>query len=242
MKFTFDAYRELVHQLREHNYSVCSYHDWMEEKKVVILRHDIDYDLNKARMLAETEYNLSVSSTYFVLLTSDFYNVFSSHAGRIINQIQQLGHEIGLHFDEVRYEGLDINAIKEKIIEECEVLSKITGIPVTTVSMHRPSKAVLEANLSIPGIINSYGTVFFKEFKYMSDSRRRWREPVEDIIASNQYNRLHILTHAFWYNSEELDLYDSILEFVNTANTDRYNVLYDNFTDLEKVMIRGEVR
>ena len=39
----------------------------------------------------------------------------------------------------------------------------------------------------VPGMINGYGKVYFKEFKYLSDSRRWWREPVEEIIESGQY-------------------------------------------------------
>ena len=45
--------------------------------RVVILRHDIDYSLDKAVALAELERELGVSSTYFVLLTSEFYNLLS---------------------------------------------------------------------------------------------------------------------------------------------------------------------
>ena len=53
-------------------------------------------------------------------------------------------------------------------------------------------------------MINSYGQTFFHDFKYLSDSRRRWREPVEEIIRSGTYDRLHILTHAFWYHKQRI--------------------------------------
>lgn len=46
--------------------------------------------------------------------------------------------------------------------------------------------AELEADLQIPGIMNSYGRTFFHDFKYLSD--RRWREPVLDIIRSEEYD------------------------------------------------------
>ena len=131
--------------------------------------------------------------------------------------------------------------IKGKIIEECEILGKAIGFPVTTVSMHRPSKMILDADLSIPGIINSYGSVFFKGFKYISDSRRRWREPVEDIIRSLGYQRLHILTHPFWYGQEEADIHRSIREFVNHANEERYRTMSENITDIGSIMDLNEV-
>jgi len=243
MLFTYEAYGNLIDLLRNHKYKIASYHDWQASEKCVILRHDIDYDLSKAVELAEFERRLGVHSTYFVLLTSDFYNVFSGKSADILHKISECGHQIGLHFDEVRYPELTGNAdaIREKIIRESNCLSAAVGREITTVSMHRPSKAILEADLEIPGIINSYGSVYFKGFKYLSDSRRRWREPVEDIISSEQYDRLHILTHAFWYNETETDLHDSLLGFIRAGAGDRYALLDENFTMLSDVVRLDEI-
>ena len=122
------------------------------------------------------------------------------------------------------------------------MLSALLETPVTTVSMHRPSRATLEANLEIPGIVNSYGTMFFHDFKYLSDSRRRWREPVLDIVRSGAYDRLHILTHAFWYETEERDIAATVQAFVNQANRERYQAMSGNITDLSSIMSESEVR
>ena len=186
MLFTYEAYETLIDLLRKHGYTVSSYRNWQMATRCVILRHDIDYDPAKAIEMAKLEQRLGVQSTYFALLTSDFYNAFSKESGEMFREISACGHEIGLHFDEVRYPELagDADAVREKIIQECRLLEAAAGREITIVSMHRPSKAILEADLEIPGIINSYGSVYFKGFKYLSDSRRRWREPVEDIISS----------------------------------------------------------
>lgn len=182
-----------------------------------------------------------MKSTYFVLLTSDFYNVFSKDSCDGLKRIQDAGHEIGLHFDEVRYSGISVDGVKEKISEECEVFSHAIGMPITTVSMHRPSKQILDANLCIPGVVNSYGKVFFQDFKYLSDSRRHWREPVSEIIQSREFNRLHILTHAFWYNEEERDLRTSLIDFINTGNISRYGIMHENFSRLEDELTCDEI-
>lgn len=84
--------------------------------------------------------------------------------------------------------------------------------------------------------------MFFHEFKYLSDSRRNWREPVVDIVKSGEYKRLHILTHAFWYETEEENQHDTIEKFVNNANRERYLQLKDNITDLESIMKWCEVQ
>lgn len=119
---------------------------------------------------------------------------------------------------------------------EAKLLSGAIGEKITTVSMHRPSKEILDADIQIPGMINSYGSKYFKEVKYISDSRRRWREPVEQIICSGEYNHIQILTHAFWYNEEEKDIHKSVKEFINNAGKQRYDCLRDNIMDLDTIL------
>lgn len=161
-----------------------------------------------------------------------------------LKRIMDCGHTIGLHFDEVRYPEIvgNIEVIKDKIIEETRLLEVAINRKVKVVSMHRPSKFVLEADLKIPGIVNSYGQRFFKEFKYLSDSRRRWREPIDEIIDKEEYARLHILTHAFWYNNVETDIHDSMSYFVNDGNHKRYQFMESNITDLASIMKKSEVK
>ena len=106
--------------------------------------------------------------------------------------------------------------------------------------MHRPSKAALEADYQIPGIVNSYGKTFFHEFKYLSDSRRCWREPVEDIVRSEAYDRLHILTHAFWYHDIEQDISQTVKDFVCSANQERYQQMAENITNIDSIFPKDE--
>ena len=239
MEFTYKGYKKLVKMLIDNRYHITSYHNWQQYPKCVILRHDIDNSIEKAVVLAELEAKLGVKSTYFVLLTSDFYNPSSKKSLKGLKHIQQLGHEIGLHFDEMAYEGM-VDVVST-IKREAKILSDIIETSVTTVSMHRPSPTTLEANYSLSPMVNSYGKTFFNDFKYLSDSRRRWREPVLDIINSGQYNRLHILTHAIWYNEVEEDIHDSIKRFVTSANLERYCQEKENIKDIESILSLEEL-
>lgn len=236
MEFTYQSYRGLLSLLKEKGYSFTDYHQYQDHSRCVILRHDIDTSLEQAVQLARLEAEQGVHSTWFVLLRTDFYNPASQKSLEKLHAIQAMGHEIGLHFDEVAYgKALTEEETRQSIIRECGLLSALLDTPVTTVSMHRPSKATLEADLQIPGIVNSYGKTFFHDFKYLSDSRRRWREPVLDIIRSGEYDRLHILTHAFWYHDQDMSLEDTVFDFIKTAKNDRYLSLRENITDLEKL-------
>ena len=234
MDFSFKDYENLIRLIIDNGYSICDYHDYSKSKKCVILRHDIDQSIDKAYKLACIESELGVSSTWFVLLRTDFYNVASQKSLKLINAMQNQGHEIGLHFDEMAYK--DRDDIVNNIVKEADILSHIIEAPVTTVSMHRPSKETLEADYTIPNIINSYGKLFFNEFKYLSDSRRYWREPVESIVESGRYKRLHILTHAFWYNTCTKEMDTIIRDYINNAKFERYESMKNNIRDLESVL------
>ncbi|WP_293283578.1 hypothetical protein [Oscillibacter sp.] len=242
MEFTCQAYRELLSLLRQRGYAFRNYHNYEEAPRCVILRHDVDTSLSQAVRLAELEAEEGVCSTWFVLLRTDFYNVFSRAGAEALERIRSLGHEIGLHFDEASYvPALEPEEVVQNIIKECGLLSALLETAVSTVSMHRPSKATLEADFHIPAIVNSYGTTFFHDFKYLSDSCRRWREPVLDIVRSGEYNRLHILTHAFWYHEEEKDISQTVGDFIRSAHRERYRQMAENITDLESILSEEEV-
>lgn len=139
-----------------------------------------------------------------------------------MHEISDLGHDIGLHFDETAYT-YDTHDIDYYIFKEAKILSELTDLSITSFSLHRPNRYTIETQLEIPGLINSYGEEFFHSFKYLSDSRRRWREPVESIIESEQYERLHILTHAFWYHNKSFEIGETVSNFLGKAKEDSYN-------------------
>jgi len=230
----------MINSIRHHDYAICGYHEYLKYDKCAILRHDVDFDLEKALRYARLENKLSVCSTYFILLTSDFYNIASAKNRNIINELLSSGHEIGLHFDEASYaEDNDIPAFIER---EIEIMSDILGYPIKTVSMHRPSRKALECDFKLQGIVNAYSMTFFEEFKYLSDSRHCWREPVMEIIESSSYKKLHILTHPFWYSENRSSAKEVITEFVNSANAGRYADINENIRDLAVFMKKENVK
>lgn len=238
MIFTVHGYIQLLDLLRKNGYGITDYFDWEKHNKCVILRHDVDFDLEQAFSMAQTEHRLEISSTYFVLLTSDFYNINSCRNKSIVKEIQDMGHIVGLHFDEMAYPGDvgDVDKIVEDIKEEISILSEVVKTDVSVFSYHRPSKVILDADIRIQGVINSYGDLFFKQFKYLSDSRMHWREPVMDFIQQGIYSRMQILTHPFWYHNEEKSMKKVLSEFLNAAGVERYNNLNDNFTNLRDII------
>lgn len=245
MEFTYTAYKNLLELLKKEKYMITNYHDYdlcPENSDIVILRHDIDYSLEKALEMAELESDMGAQSTYFVLMTGEFYNPAAGRSIEILKRIHAMGHEIGLHFDEACYKEQGINEILAIAEKERKILESLIEEPISSVSMHRPSKMVLENDIQFENMVNSYSNVFFKEFKYVSDSRMHWREDVEKIIKSHNYHRLHILIHAFWYAELANEgTGDKIIKFISKAAEERYCSFKENFRDLDEFVKREDV-
>ena len=236
MDFSYKSYSVLLDILAEKGYTICGYHDWQSHETPVILRHDVDLSPDKALEMAEFESSKGIKSTYFFLLSTDFYNPASLNNIRTITKIKNLGHEIGLHFDELKYPPPEGGKnLSFYVINETNILSSVLGFPITAVSMHRPSKMTLEADYSFKDAVNSYSKLFFSEFKYLSDSRRHWREPVMDIVKSGQYKKLHILTHPEWYGDASVSASEILTDFISKASDERRQYLNDNITNLEEL-------
>ena len=241
--FTYSAYINMLGIILKRGYCFANYHNYADFQHPCIMRHDIDFDVKAALRLAELEASFpeKLESTFFVWLSSDFYNVFSKETIASLNQILSMGHEIGLHFDETKYDCETPETIVCAVQEEAYILSRMLGIEIHVVSMHRPSKYTLEADLSFDGLDNSYSRVFRDDFKYLSDSRMHWREDAEQIITSRLYSKLHILTHAFWYSDEIVTTREKLLRFITNANQERYDNASSNFRALDEFVTREDI-
>ncbi len=225
MEFTYNEYKTLINTSLEKGYVFSDYVDVDNYEKVIILRHDIDLSPEKALKIAEIEYELGVKSIYFLLLSTNFYNVFSKETSKIISEIIDMGHNIGLHFDEQRYETNSIDQIKKHIYREKEILEIALDVKIEAVSMHIPSRRILDSFIELDKIVNSYSYKYFKEMKYLSDSLMNWRENPIEAIANNKYDKLHILTHPFWYSNKKESAKNKMEKFIEEAKIDRYNLL-----------------
>ena len=242
VEFTYDSYFEHVKLLLEKGYKIVSYGDKSPGKKV-ILRHDVDFSLKKSAELAkkEAESGFNIKSVYYVLLRTNFYNVFSHESAKYIREILDYGHEVGLHFDETFYSFNSKEEFKEAVHKEAALLEQVTGEPVTSVSMHRPSKFVLEGDIQFDGIINSYSQEYFKEWKYVSDARMNWREDLDEIVECGQHEKIQIVTHAFWYADQRESTKDKLMKFISEAKEERYYSVNNNFRNLAEFIAREDV-
>ena len=242
MEFTYYAYSDMLAKLSEKGYQFANYKNWHNSEKTVILRHDVDYSLQKAVELSETEKDIYCGATYFILISTNFYNVHSKSSRECIDMIIKNGGNIGLHFDETQYCIQTEEELKECVSMETDILSGIIGMKVDVVSMHRPSEKFLTSDIEFTDIINSYSKVYFNDMKYLSDSRRHWRENVDEIIEQGNYQRLHILTHPFWYKPYmEWDIKQTLKNAILNASLNFYDNMNNNFRNLTEEIERNEI-
>ena len=110
-----------------------------KSKKFIILRHDVDFSLEYALELAKKESEHKIRSTYFVLFNGEYYNPFDNKNSKIIKEISDLGHEIGLHYDTSflpKSSRKEIEIIKKEI----NMLEIITHKKIISVAQHVPSE------------------------------------------------------------------------------------------------------
>ena len=200
MIFEHSKLRSFFELLTTHN-KVVPLRDCGEEP-CVIMRHDVDYDVQAAVDLAEIEEDQGLRSTYFFLTTSPLYNVAAPLNRRRLLELHGRGFEIGLHFDPLVYGDLDDAAMLPRAQHEIETLEAIVGAPVRSISIHNPS-----AHGKFPsfeGFNNAYDESYFAPGRYLSDSCMEFRDkdPFE-FFAQPVSEIVQVLLHPLHYAETE---------------------------------------
>lgn len=223
--FTYSDYENMVHKLKRNGYKFAAFHEAenLLEKKTpfVLMRHDVDMDLEAALRLAKIEAKSKVFSTYFFLLRTEHYNIFSKEGSEIISNILKLGHHLGLHLDCAQYSSsLIIKDLSKACNKEAELLEEWFGRHVRIVSYHRPNVRVLSGTASVSSPRkHTYMPLYNKKIKYFSDSKGKWEfgSPLE----SKEFKQglpLHILVHPVWWNENPASAYETLLRLVQKKN------------------------
>ena len=164
----------------------------------LFLRHDIDFSVEYAYQIAKIEYNLKIQSTFFFMLSSNMYNLLSTHNQKLVSKIANMNHKVSIHFDLNSYQNFEYFLYEKKLFEN------IFNIRVDIVSIHRPGNFLLNNNLKISGIPHTYQDVYFKEMKYISDSGGRdVFHAVNKYLNNPRETGLQLLTHPIWWVSDK---------------------------------------
>jgi len=219
-------YKEVISTALNQGYVVTSLIDWYEnykgkDIKVLILRHDVDFDYEGAYQMYMLEKSMGVKSTYY-------FRWLSVNKG-IMKKMKNDGFEVSLHYETLSTYAkenklFDRDAITDKVRELCydkleqeiEYFESVFG-KVKTICSHgdRVNRLIEVSNYkiinyerlkSIGVVFNTYNPKVLKEFDaYISDSsiynNFAWKhdgDPVSAILESKK--NICLLTHPIHWN------------------------------------------
>jgi hypothetical protein len=188
-------------------------------------------------LFAQIETGLGIKSIWFVLLRSDFYNAFSPASVRILRALIDMGHRIGLHYDETVFTG---GRHIENIQREAALLSGVLDTEIKAVSMHIPSKSALEEDWVIEGMANSYSKKFSREFNNgFNDALAR--EPGGNDLVRGIRKTARADTSTLVWGRPPGSIRNRLQDFISLARTERYDLLTATVRDLPGIIGKDEI-
>ncbi|MEK9569642.1 MAG: hypothetical protein VW058_01630 [Flavobacteriaceae bacterium] len=130
--FTLFAYELILQTLQEQGYETSTVLQAIErrpaDRRVAVLRHDVDRKPLNALAMAELENAMGIRSTYYFRIKP------CSFVPPIVSRIAKLGHEVGYHYEDFHTAKYDANLAIELFNKNLAALRKLA--PVSTISMH----------------------------------------------------------------------------------------------------------
>jgi hypothetical protein len=249
--FSLENYEQLL-ELAKKRFPIITFEEIADQDSFCIWRHDVDFSLDLALKLAQIDARHGVTSTFFVNIHSDTYNALSPTGRSSIKGIIEMGHLVGLHIDASWYGGIRDEQHLEQILgDEAKQIEIATGVVPSAFSFHNPTSEFSKfSNEKYGGLLNCYGTQFFQEIRYCSDSNGYWRfESIFDVLMNEKTKRVQVLTHAEWWSDlqgqprerliralvsdaiNHVVRYDSALDYFGRENQSEYKPSLDKLQD-----------
>ena len=234
-KNSYDEYIKILDAIKATGKAKC-FEEAEQEDEFVVIRHDIEFSIERAYQMALIEAKYGILSTYFVQIGNNAYNALSNANVCKIKEIHSMGHRIGLHYRQAEDE---IGELKKQI----EILKAGTNIPIKAFSTHRPKPDTKYDKYEIEGTINAYGAKFFKKVsniaeiterdtKYISDSKFRWNYGDPKRL---DHRKIQILIHPFQWFEEECSMKECFRRITTEKNKELRQTYRNEFARYEEV-------
>lgn len=233
---SYDEYRKILKDIKTSG-KLMDYKDALSADKFLILRHDVEFSLERAYRMAQIEEEEGVSASYFVQITNNAYNALSMQNRKLIKEISCMGHRIGLHY---HLNGItDPLKTRDGIRDQIRIMAEMCDMSIDRFSIHRPVREVYYNSIPIEGIINAYSPEFFtlteegeelKEenlmVKYIADSKHRWNYGYPDTNTFRCNKKIQLLIHPDFWSDEGFDakenfeklIRENTLTYINTLD------------------------
>ncbi len=192
--FTVSIYKELLEALKAQGYEFYTVSQYIEEqpdKRVILLRHDVDDKKENSFRFAEIQQEMGIVGTYYFRIIPQSFNK------KMIKRIVSMGHEIGYHYEDMDF----ANGDPKKAIKLFENhLSEFANIVnIKTICMHgSPLSKYDNRELWNYYDYHSYGIIGepyfdldFSSILYLTDTGRKWdgnKVSIRDRSPSQEIN------------------------------------------------------
>lgn len=178
--FTLQQYKRLCHILVDSGYTSMTMGAYLQEpdinldKRLVLIRHDVDSRPQHSLQLAQIECDLGLQATYFHRTIPAVFDA------AVIARTAAMGHEIGYHYETLAATNGDMPAAIQLFSEELARLREIA--PVVIASMHgSPLKKWDNRDIwehTSPQVFGlageAYRDIDYESIIYLNDSGRTW--------------------------------------------------------------------
>tara|TARA_Y100001973_G_C5157700_1_gene311756 strand:- start:165 stop:905 length:741 start_codon:yes stop_codon:yes gene_type:complete len=222
--FSYNEYKNIINLIKNH-LPIIDFSEVSEKtEKFCVLRHDIEFSIDRAHKLAKLEKELGVTSTYTVQLRNNTYNALSEKNIDLIRKIKDLGHQIGLHQNPPL---MDFDKLKTYVNVDIQMLEYYYGFHIDRFAFHRPKKEYLKEYFQLDNKMNCYDRKFFHYFEerpekldvlYLADSNHEWKYGHPLDFDFSKINKLQLLTHPYSWTKDGYDNYGNYLKLIKERN------------------------
>ena len=194
-------------------YKYVAYKNY-NSKKCIILRHDIDFNLEYAFELAKLNYKNKIISHFFFIPNCVHYNLFEEKNLKIIDNIINMGHIVGLHYNDSKILNFD---------QQFALLKKANKKISNIYSIHKFGSNKIHINKI--NYINFYSQKYM--IKYFADSGGSFRfgSPKNEKEMLNGKISFQLNLHPIWW--------------VN--NTNKHKIIVKNIIKLKTKKILEDI-
>lgn len=205
--YSLRSYRDALDAYKTAGYEVTSFRTYLDQpsERHLVLRHDIDNSIEQAVRVARVDAEAGCSSTFFLRVHAQGYNLLSLPSLRIVQEMEELGHEVQLHLEGGLRDWLGGTNL-EWAERQRAVFEAAVGRPLGGFSSHEPARM---GGMEFANELLEHwsGTVEYHAYearfqmpnmKYLSDSSGRWREGHFGMWVGKE-PLMQVLTHPIWW-------------------------------------------
>ncbi|SRR5712691_1743586 len=197
--YSAESYGRLLRSIITNGYRVVDFaaFDPATDERQVILRHDIDFIPRLALEMADIEASHGIRSTFFFLVRSHVYNLFSPANAAILEELHRRGHAIALHCAVPPTIPANEHALIRLVEEDLAIARRAFPGVSATFAWHTVAPDFLSrwGGLAVPGFVNAYDARYFSQITFTSDSNaRRSPDELEEVLREGP-TKIQLLVH-----------------------------------------------